>query len=128
MGRSVTSPSRRPRGSRRRVAPARLLGPGAELVVVPDADRRLGDGVVVRATVLARVLGFKLLRLEADVVLAPAELRATALPHPAVGGVDGDRPDVVRGPPLERRRPPHGRLADATRMLGEADASLARAR
>lgn len=127
MGRSVTSLSRQPRGSRRRVAPARLLGPGAELVVVPDADRRLGDGVVVRATVLARVLGVKLLRLEADVVLAPAELRAPALPHPAVG-VDGDRPDVVRGPPLERRRPPHGRLADAIRMLGEADASLARAR
>ena len=43
-----------------------------DVVLVPDLSSSLNDGVAVRAHVRARLLGLRLLRLEADVVLVPA--------------------------------------------------------
>jgi hypothetical protein len=40
----------------------------------PSADSRLADGVLVEASVLARLLGLKLLTLEGTVLLSPAQV------------------------------------------------------
>jgi hypothetical protein len=44
-------------------------------VVQPGGGSGLSDGIVVEASVLARLLGIKLLTLEGTVVLSPADLR-----------------------------------------------------
>ena len=44
-------------------------------VAHPGGGSGLSDGIVVEASVLARLLGIKLLTLEGTVVLSPAELR-----------------------------------------------------
>jgi hypothetical protein len=51
-----------------------------ELTAVPDRRRRLSDGVLVDASVHARLLGLRLLTLDATVVIAPAEVTS---PSPA---------------------------------------------
>ena len=43
--------------------------------VVPDSSKRLSDGVLIETSVLARLLGVKLLTLEGTVVVTPAQLR-----------------------------------------------------
>lgn len=43
----------------------------------------MSGGVVVRASILARLLGLKLLRLDADIVLIPATLASPSLPSSA---------------------------------------------
>lgn len=80
----------------------------------PDRRKRLSDGVLVEASVLARVLGVRLLTLEATVVLAPAEIAA----HPAAR-------------PSGRRQPPSGvgrGLAEAARTIEQGSEVLAEAR
>jgi hypothetical protein len=42
--------------------------------VVPDSSKRLSDGVLIETSVLARLLGVKLLTLEGTVVVTPAQL------------------------------------------------------
>jgi len=103
----------------------------ADYLAVPDAGSRLTDGVVVEANVVARLLGMKLLRLEADIVLAPAELRAaSALAEPGYGSPAGHEATWRLIPGLE----PHAtvesdrRVPEAARLLREAEASLASAR
>jgi hypothetical protein len=72
---------RRPRrGGWRRTATAADSHPIAvravpHRVVESVGDSRLSEGAVVEASVLARVLGIKLLTLEGTVVLTPAEVR-----------------------------------------------------
>jgi hypothetical protein len=43
--------------------------------VVPDSSKQLSDGVLIETSVLARLLGVKLLTLEGTVVVTPAQLR-----------------------------------------------------
>ena len=43
--------------------------------VVPDSSKRLSDGVLIETSVLARLLGVRLLTLEGTVVVTPAQLR-----------------------------------------------------
>ena len=43
------------------------------LTAVPDRRRRLSEGILVEASVLARLLGIRLLKLDATVVLMPAD-------------------------------------------------------
>ncbi|HEX5911374.1 MAG TPA: hypothetical protein VFY44_12850 [Thermoleophilaceae bacterium] len=74
------------------------------------------EPTLVRARVLARVLGVKLLTLEAQVVLEPA----AAAPEPAAL-------PPRRGPTGEPRPIGVG-LAQATRAIDEGEASLAAAR
>ena len=42
--------------------------------VIPDSSKQLSDGVVVQASVLARLLGVKLLTVDATVLVSPAQL------------------------------------------------------
>ena len=44
----------------------------------PDRRRRLSEGVLLEATIRARLLGLRLLTIDATVVLAPAEVAAPA--------------------------------------------------
>jgi hypothetical protein len=41
-------------------------------------DERLSGGLVVRASILARLLGIRLLRLDADILLVPARVQEAA--------------------------------------------------
>ena len=49
--------------------------PTRRQTVVPDSSRRLSDGLLIETSVLARLLGFRLLTLEGTVVVTPAQLR-----------------------------------------------------
>lgn len=77
-----------------------------------DGGATLASGAVVHAHVLARLLGVRLLRLEADVVLAPA-LTARPVPTRAVATVVAERPGT-------------GQLSDARRLLAAAEDLLDR--
>ncbi|MFZ0090484.1 MAG: hypothetical protein WAL63_13305 [Solirubrobacteraceae bacterium] len=46
--------------------------------MAPDPRRRLNDGVLIRASVLARVLGVRLLTVDTTVVLVPADVQVPA--------------------------------------------------
>jgi hypothetical protein len=56
----------------------RAVRTGAPVVLTSAADRRrsLSNGALVQASVRARLLGIPLLRLDATVVLVPAEIEA----------------------------------------------------
>jgi hypothetical protein len=95
----------------------------AVVAAVPDRNRRLGDGVLVDASILARVFGIRLLTLDARVMLVPADVttpsptppdsrrpRASARTSAAASGASG-----AIG---------HG-LADAVRCINEGAAILA---
>jgi hypothetical protein len=88
----------------------------------PSATRRLSDGVVVEASVVGRVFGIRLLRLNADIVIAPAQLPATS--------VEPWAPVAVRAPaPPPARQGRHGQaLADAMRLIQESADGLDAAR
>lgn len=87
------------------MAAARTVRRPARVVVtaVPDRRRRLSEGMLVEASIIARVLGAKLLSLEASIVVLPAAPRAA---------------------PVARGRG----LADAVRSLDEGAAILDEAR
>jgi hypothetical protein len=126
MRKSPTSPGGRLSGSRRSArvtaAPGGTAGPLAPSLA-PDRAQRLSEGALVEASVVARVLGVRLLRLEATVVLAPADVTATRSPAPparTLGRVVAARPAPSR--------PTGHRLDDAVRSLEEGAKLLAQAR
>lgn len=85
-----------------------------------DGDATLGTGALVHANVLARLLGVRLLRVEADIILTPAApaIRTT----PGQGGLRALAPA-----PSERHRlPAGGQLGDARRLLADAEVLLGR--
>ena len=85
------------------------------LAAVPDRRRRLSDGVLVDASIRARLLGIRLLKIDATVVLAPAEI--TASPAPVHDPV----------PHMPARSARHG-LAEAVRSINEGAELLAEVR
>ena len=93
------------------------------LDVVPDGRRRLSEGALVEASVVARLLGVRLLRLHATVTLAPAEVTpATAsVQVPASRGITRSAPPRPPGAPGRR-------LPEAVRTIDEAAEILAKAR
>lgn len=95
------------------------------MTAVPDRSRRLSDGVIVEAFIRARVLGIRLLTLDASVVLVPADLSAAS-------SADQDPPlrGTVRSPlPAPLRSGAGGRrLAEAVRTLQEGAELLAQVR
>ena len=48
--------------------------PAAQSLVIPDSTKRLSEGVVVETSLLARVLGIKLLTVQGTVLVSPARL------------------------------------------------------
>ena len=95
------------------------------LRAIPDRSRRLSDGVLVDASIRARLLGLRLLTVDATIVLAPADVRTTSptahsapkRPAPQLSG-PGPRRSVAAGP----------RLAQAVRSINEAADLLAETR
>jgi hypothetical protein len=98
----------------------------APIVVSPVSDRgrRLSDGVLVEASVIARLLRIRLLTLDATVLLVPAGVTESTT------AIDGSR-DRARPRPSEAR-PSRSRsaegLAEAVRSINEGAELLARAR
>lgn len=68
----------RPGGSRTTahvtLRPVRTAAPVA-LTVAPDRGRRLSGGAYVAATLVARLLGMRLLTIDAEIALVPADAR-----------------------------------------------------
>jgi hypothetical protein len=95
------------------------------LEAVPDRRRRVSDGVLVEASILARLLGLRLLTLDVTLVLVPAEVSAPAPTSPPRGLPAGASPRCY-GPPA--RPVPGGGLADAVRSINEGAELLAEAR
>lgn len=98
-----------------------VVGPPEPDAPVADHRTTLATGALVHAEVLARVLGLRLLRLQADIVLRPAA--------PAPGWtVAAARPVPVPGPPALRTDsggPATGaHLGDARRFLADAEELL----
>ena len=82
-----------------------------------DRARRLSEGAVVEASVTARLLRWKLLTLDASVLLLPANA------PPAETGIVTPPRDA-----WSRRAATRRRLSDALRNLDQAEHELARAR
>jgi hypothetical protein len=96
------------------------------LTVAPDRRRRLSDGVLVEASLLARVMGIRLLTIDATVALVPADVgdipsSPAHMPPARAAG----RSAVVR--PGRARVAGHG-LAEAVRSINEGAELLAEAR
>ena len=106
--------------------------------VAPDSSRRLSGGALVEASIAARLLGMRILTLDATVALVPADVAAAtrAIQDRARDG----RPGRVSARPSRRvsARPstdPRGRsgsfgprLADAVRNLDEGAKLLGEAK
>jgi hypothetical protein len=84
---------------------------------------RLSEGSIVRASVLARLLGIRLLRLEADILLVPARVEGSAeaeLTGRVVSGqLAGNRAPVDQVPMNDARG-----LRDAQHLLQRAARTL----
>jgi hypothetical protein len=95
------------------------------MTAVPDRRKRLSDGTLVEASILVRLLGIRLLTLDATMVLVPAD--ATAAPS-APHDSPADRSARSSGLPPTRSRPVGRGLADAVRTISEAAEILAEVR
>jgi hypothetical protein len=91
------------------------------LTAIPDRRKRLSDGVLIDASIQARLLGLRLLTVDATVVLVPADVTAAhpppERPAPRSSGA-APRRSVAAGP----------RLAQAVRSINEATELLAESR
>jgi hypothetical protein len=94
-------------------------------MAIPDRRRRLSEGVLVDASIRARLLGIRLLTIDAVVVLAPADVTG-----PSVAGHDPpQRADMRSSGLLRMRSAPTGRgLAEAVQSINEGAELLAEAR
>jgi hypothetical protein len=95
------------------------------LTAAPDRRRRPSDGLVVEASIVARLLGVRLLRLNATVVIAPADV--TAQPSARHDSRPRTRTRPLGVPP-SRSAPVGGGLAQAVQRIDESAAILAEAR
>lgn len=96
------------------------------LTAVPDRRRRPSDGLVVEASILARLLGIRLLKLDATVVIVPADVTA-----PSSAARVSPLPAVAPSPRALPDRQPAGvggGLAEAIRRIDEGAAILAAVR
>jgi hypothetical protein len=86
------------------------------LTVASPRRRDLSEGTLIEASVAARLLGIRLLTLDATVVLMPADLQAarSAADEPAAYASARRQ-----GVPRTRSRPTGPRLAEAVRSIQE---------
>ena len=106
------------RAIRRRAA---TIAPGL-LIRAGDGHGRLSQGVLVEASVVARLLGLRVLTLEATALLAPADLRAGPAAQAEVAGAPRPVAPVARTAAARRG------LAEAVRDLDEGARLLEQAR
>ena len=85
-------------------------------MATPDRRRRLSEGVLVEARIRARLLGIRLLTIDATVVLAPAAVTA-----PSLAAHDPPQRASVRFSGMSRNRSAATghRLADAVQSINE---------
>jgi hypothetical protein len=95
------------------------------LTAVPDRRRRLSDGVLVDASVQARLLGLRLLTLDATVVISPAQVTS---PSSTVHRAPRDRVPRSSGASPGRSVAARPGLAQAVQSINEAAAVLAETR
>ena len=109
----------RPSGSRTSArATPRVVGTATPVALeVPDRSSR-SAGTLIEASIRARLLGLRLLTLDATVVLVPAAVTAAAVTAPPAAVRDAAPRTVAVG---------RG-LADAVRRIDEGAALLAEAR
>jgi hypothetical protein len=101
------------------------------LTATPDRRRSPSDGLVVEASILARLLRLRLLTLDATVVVVPAEVTSLSPRPSAVRGRARARPvGSAVALPAGRSRPSGGRrgLAEAVRAIEEGAEILAAVR
>jgi hypothetical protein len=100
------------------------------LTATPDRRRRPSDGLIVEASILARLLRIRLLTLDATVVIAPADVTARWSAPPDVQGRTSVRSAQAAGTSPRTRSEAGGRrsLAEAVRTIDEGAAILAEAR
>jgi hypothetical protein len=104
-----------------RIAPRNAEGAAPILLTAaPDRRKRLSEGVLVEAFVVARLLGLRLLKLDATVVLMPADVAARS-----AAPLD---PPALDGLPPTRLYPAGRGLAEAIRHINEGEELLAEAR
>jgi hypothetical protein len=96
------------RSASRSTAPAIRRAPTASLLARPDGGRQLADGLLVEASVVARLFRIRLLAIDARLIVTPAQVTADA------------------SPPRSPVRATGTRLAAAERLLDEAAATRAR--
>ena len=104
---------------------ARERGGPRSRVVVADRGRRLSDGALVEASILARLVGIRLLTLDATIVIVPADTTAPtteARRWSAVTPVRSSRVAPGRSPAVGSG------LADVVRSINEGAELLADAR
>lgn len=97
------------------------------LELAPDRSKRLSDATLVEASIAARLLGMRLLTLDATIALVPADV-AAPMPAPADGALRVNRSARASRSPSgdsHRRCRIGHRLADATRNLDEGARLLA---
>jgi hypothetical protein len=85
----------------------------------------MSDGVLVQASILARLLGIRLLRLDATVVLVPADVPTPSSAPPASPARTSARSSGV--PPARSGAIGRG-LAEAVRSINAGAATLLEAR
>jgi hypothetical protein len=103
------------------------LGPPA--LVEPDPAQSLSDGLIIESSLLARLLGVKLLTLEGTIVLSPAHVRLGAPPlragsQSAHDGLPPRPAEIGRAPVAASSSRIGSGLADAVRLLDESAAEL----
>jgi hypothetical protein len=109
-----------------RIAPRNAEGAAPILLTAaPDRRKRLSEGVLVEAFVVARLLGLRLLKLDATVMLMPADVAAQPATPRDPPALDGLPP---AGSPSARLYPAGRGLAEAIRHLNEGEELLAQAR
>lgn len=94
------------------------------LTAVPDRKKCLSDGILVRGTILARVLGMRILTLDTTVMLAPAEITAESSAPTNPPTITSARSYGVSPRP---RAAGHG-LAEAIRNINDGAEILAKSR
>jgi hypothetical protein len=91
------------------------------VIADPDGGRRLSEGLVLEASVVARLLRIRLLVIDASVVITPARVKGPA-PVRTSSGRESPLPPPVRAHPIGEG------LAAAERSLSDGAASLAQSR
>jgi hypothetical protein len=95
--------------------------PSTHLIVAPDGGRQLTEGLVLEASVVVRLLRVRLLVIDANLIVAPAQVKDRTRAY-AIGKA------LAPVTPPTRTRAIGAGLAAAERCLSEAAASLARSR